>query len=292
VILPIGADGLTLNLEGVDARTAPRHRGFLLGTGSRFNRFSARIGWPFVRTRALTLSGGLSFDVQRERVSVIAPLPLPLSFDKLRVARIDGTLVAATRGGGTLSARVEASFGIDGLGARSRADATPLLPLSRQGADASFRKLAVEAALVQPVGAGVQVAINARAQTAFGKLLVNAEQIGIAAVDGLSPLPSSRLQGDMGYVLRGEIARLVALPGLRLSIAPYLFGATGRVRYERSTALERSSTGATAFGAGLRFAGAARDGSPGASIGLEWGRAHIEGSGHSDRLNIIVVTRF
>src|SRR3546814_4060736 len=96
----------------------------------------------------------------------------------VRSARVDGTLVAATRGGGSLSARVEASFGIDGLGARSRADAMPLLPLSRQGADASFRKLAVEAALVQPVGAGVQIAINARAQTAFGKPLVNAEQIG------------------------------------------------------------------------------------------------------------------
>src|SRR3546814_16278393 len=63
----------------------------------------------------------------------------------VRSARVDGTLVAATRGGGSLSARVEASFGIDGLGARSRADAMPLLPLSRQGADASFRKLAVEA---------------------------------------------------------------------------------------------------------------------------------------------------
>src|SRR3546814_3709126 len=127
----------------------------------------------------------------------------------------------------------------------------PYPPLFRSVADAGFRKLAVEAALVQPVGAGVQIAINARAQTAFGKPLVNAEQIGIAAVDGLSPLPSSRLQGDMGYVLRGEIVRPVALPGLRLSIAPYLFGAAGRVRYERPTAIERRSTGATAFGAGL-----------------------------------------
>src|SRR3546814_19302265 len=79
-------------------------------------------------------------------------------------------------------------------------------------------------ALFQPVGAGVQVAINARAQTAFGTPLVNAEQIGIAAVDGLSPQPSSRLQGDMGYVVRGEIARPVALRGLRFSIAPDLFG--------------------------------------------------------------------
>src|SRR3546814_7347855 len=73
VVLPIGKDGLTLNLEAVDARAAPRHRGFLLGTGSRFNRVSARIAYPFVRTRALTVSGGLSFDAQRERVSVIDP---------------------------------------------------------------------------------------------------------------------------------------------------------------------------------------------------------------------------
>src|SRR3546814_11033647 len=98
-------------------------------------------------------------------------------------------------------------------------------------------------ALVQPVGAGVQVAINARAQTAFGKPLVNAEQIGIAAVDGLSPLPSSRLQGDMGYVVRGESARPVALPGLRFTIAPSLFAAVRRWRYERPTARERRSDG-------------------------------------------------
>src|SRR3546814_19529379 len=69
VSLPIGTDGLTLNLEGVDARTAPRHRGFLLRTGSRFNRVSARIAYPFVRTRSLTLSGGLSFDAQIGRAS-------------------------------------------------------------------------------------------------------------------------------------------------------------------------------------------------------------------------------
>ena len=292
VILPIGNDGLTLNLEAVDARTAPRHRGFLLGTGSRFNRVSARIAWPFVRTRALTVSGGLSFDAQRERVSVIDPLPLPLSLDDLRILRVDGSLIAATPGSGRLAARGEVSVGIDGLGARSRADATALLPLSRQGADASFQKLAVEATLVQPVGAGVQIMLAARAQTAFGKPLVNAEQIGIAAADGLSSLPSSRLQGDAGYVVRAEIARPFALAGARFSIAPYLFGAAGGVRYERPTALERRETGASDFGAGLRLAGAAQDGSPGVTVGLEWGRAHIEGAGSSDRFNFTIVTHF
>src|SRR3546814_11829083 len=104
----------------------------------------------------------------------------------------------------------------------------PLLPLSRQGADASFRKLAVEAALVQPVGAGVQIAINARAQTAFGKPLVNAEQLGIAAVDGLSPLPSSRLQGDTGCFPPGEIFRPVAPPGARCTLRPLRSGAGAR----------------------------------------------------------------
>src|SRR3546814_19550551 len=44
VILPIGTDGLTLNMEGVDARTAPRHRGFPHGTDSRFNRAEEQRG--------------------------------------------------------------------------------------------------------------------------------------------------------------------------------------------------------------------------------------------------------
>src|SRR3546814_19082790 len=99
----------------------------------------------------------------------------------VRSARVDGTLVAATRGGGSLSARVAASFGIDGLGARPRADAMPLLPLSRQGADASFRKLAVESALVQPVCSGVQLSLTARAPTPSRQPPDNAQQTRNAA---------------------------------------------------------------------------------------------------------------
>lgn len=294
VVVPLGTNGLTFNVEATDARTAPRHDALSLGTASKFQRISARLAYPFVRSRALTVSGELAFDTQREAVDAISPLWLPLSLDRMRIARAAGSVSGALAGGGSFFARLEASIGIDGLGARSAADATPLLPLSRQGADASFTKLMLDISLRQPVPAGFTIAVNGRAQTAFGDALVNAEQIGLATLDGVSPLRSGTLQGDSGYVARAELARPIdaALGTGRAEIAPYLFGVAGNTHLARPTIFERRSTDVYAFGAGARFQLRTRRGAPGLSTALEWGRAHIERAGNADRVTFTMITRF
>lgn len=294
-ILPLGDDGLSLNIEATDARTAPRHLAILPGFASRFQRLSGRLSYPFIRSRAVTLSGELIFDAQNERLRVVTPAVMPLSLDELRVVRLSGSISAALPSNGVMYAKLEGSVGVDALGARSAADATPTLPLSRQGADASFQKLIVSASLNQPLAPHLALAFNARAQTSFGQVMANAEQVGIASSDGLSPLPSGVVQGDAGYVMRAELRFpfAVALRSGRGQIAPYAFGAVGGVRFERPSFFERRETDADAYGLGLRINAATGAGSPGLAAGVEYGRAHVEGYARfADRLNFSLLVQF
>ena len=294
-IVPIGHDGLSLNVEGTDARTAPRHADTAPGFATHFKRLSTRLNYPFIRSRSLNVIGEVSFDAQDERVRIIDPLTLPISLDRLRVLRsaVDGR--AALPGNGMARLRAEFSAGIDALGARSAADATPVQPLSRAGTDADFQKLTVDAGIDQPLASHLALSANGHAQTAFGQVMANAEQIGIAGADGLSPLYSGTLQGDSGYVVRGEIQTPFDLRTSRLfaRLTPYGFAAHGQVHLERPTVVERSETGATAYGLGLRFTGQTSTGRAGLSASLEYGRAKIEGiRRETDRVSFSILTQF
>lgn len=295
VVMPLGHDGLMVNVEASDARTAPRHGAGQPGFASVFRRLSGRIHYPFVRSRSLTLSGGAAFDAQDERVEIIDPLVLPLFLDKLRVARATGDLRAVLAQGGVLSARVRASFGIDALGARSAAEATPLLPLSRAGAGAEFQKADIEVEFSQPLAERLVFDLGARAQSSFGQALANSEQIGIATLDGISPLPAGTLQGDAGYVLRGEVQAPFSRAGGGgfAALAPYIFAAYGGVRIEAPTAFERGWTGSYGYGAGIRLTGAPRSGRSALFTSVEYGRAHHDGlPGEASRLSFAIIAQF
>ncbi len=293
LIAPIGHDGLTLNIEAVAARTDARHEPGFPGFGSRFQRLSGQLRYPLLLRRSAAISGQLSFDAQDEHVDIVDPLSLPISLDRLRIARLalDGS--AALSGLGTASARVQASFGIDALGARPARDATALLPLSRAGADDDFHKIEFEARLDVPAARHIRVSILGHGQYSFGDVMANSEQIGLAAPDGISSLPSGTLQGDNGIVGRGELAAPFALPGrLAAAVSPYIFAAVGHVTFEQPTALERRTSTASAFGAGARLSLRSAPGGASLALAAEYGRARISGEGHSDRLSISIVARY
>ncbi len=295
VIVPIGHDGLTLNIESTDARTAPRHDFGRPGFDTRFQRLSGRLRYPFALRRAFTLSGELSFDAQDERIRIIDPLVMPLSLDQLRIVRATADLSAALDGGGSLRLGVELSSGLDTMGARSAGDASPILPLSRQGSDADFQKLTVDVALDQPLAGHLSLALRGRAQTGFGQVMVNAEEIGIANPDGLSALPTGIVQGDTGFVGRTELRIPFELQtaGVFARISPYGFGAYGKVHLERPTALEQANTTAAAYGIGVRLNAARRGAGAGLSASIEYGRGKIDGMrGETDRVTFNILTQF
>ncbi|WP_407531040.1 ShlB/FhaC/HecB family hemolysin secretion/activation protein [Methylobacterium oryzisoli] len=318
LILPLGTDGLTLNLEASGTRATPRAQPGTLGFASEFSRYAARLRYPLVRARDFTLNTEASFDAQEERVEVRVPVAAPFSLDRLRVARAATDVLWFLAGEGVLSGRLGASFGIDGLGAREAPPAGSDLPsLSRLGARPEFQKLEAALTITQPLAEHLTLDLRARGQTSFNQALARAEQIGLAALTGLSTFDAGLLQGDEGFVTRGELQLPFAVPvtlpfGLpslpaqlgsnlpppdvtpgAVVLSPYGFGAYGLVRQQKPTALERPMVRGVAYGVGLRIAAAPSLSFTNAAVTVEYGRAERSDRQPADnRLTFSVALQF
>lgn len=294
-VLPLGTDGLTLNVEATSSRTAPKLRN-LVQTTSEYDRLSFRLRYPVLRSRAGSVFTEIAFDATREKLGLALPgVIAPLSLDELRVLRVsaDGDLRVAT--GGLFAARGTASFGLDALGARSRADATPLLPLSRFGADAAFQKVDLAVSFNQPLAESLVLGLYARGQTAFGQTLARSEQIGTASFQELSTFDAGSLGGDSGWIVRSELAAPVTLTpdGVPLTIAPYLFGATGALYLARPTTVEVGTLHVSSVGVGVRLAAPLGPDGPLASLTLEFGRRFRDDSiPDANRFTVLGSVRF
>jgi hemolysin activation/secretion protein len=251
---PVGTEGLTPGLRADYSSTRPGGAVAAQELFSEYSRIGATLSYPLVRSRSGNLFINASFDAARDsqQTSLAGPPDTPLSLDRTRVIRLG--LEGDARSGRSAELRygLLASFGIDALGARSADDATSLLPLSRQGADASFRSLEANVSMVAGAPLGTTVAATLRGATGFGRPLLRSEQFSPAGRDGLSGPPPGLLVGDRGLVGRLEVARPWGGAG-DFTVLPYVFGTTARVWLERPTALERGSTDAREYGAGVRL---------------------------------------
>ncbi|TGE00512.1 ShlB/FhaC/HecB family hemolysin secretion/activation protein [Methylobacterium nonmethylotrophicum] len=304
LVLPLGADGLTLNLEVTDARTTPKAQAGTLGFTSDFSRYSARLRYPLIRSRAFTLNAEAAFDAQEERQTVIVPVEAPFSLDRLRIARTTTDFLWFLPSDGIVSGRLSGAFGLDGLGARRPPGAgAEVEPLSRLGARPEFQKLEATLSVTQPVAEHLTLDLRARGQTSFNQALPRSEQIGLANLTGLSSFDAGLFQGDEGYVVRGEVQlpfvlpvslpfRLFEWPGQlgtglasgeetlgAVMASPYGFGAFGMVRLQRPTALERAMVRGASYGVGIRFGASPQASFTNVSASVEYGRSE-----RSDRL--------
>ncbi|MCJ2012732.1 ShlB/FhaC/HecB family hemolysin secretion/activation protein [Methylobacterium sp. J-076] len=273
-ILPVGTDGLTFNFEAAKSQTTPR-LSTNFQTTSDFERYSFRLRYPWLRSRTANFYSEAAFDATRDELDFLAPgTLLPVSLDRLRVVRLSGLGDIRFENGGVLAGSGTLSLGIDGLGARSAADATPILPLSRLGADAEFQKLDAVVTYTQLLFDPVVLGLYARAQTSFGQPLARSEQIGFASFQELSTFDAGTLAGDSGFVFRGELSAPFAVnpQGLPLTVAPYVFGAGGALFLERPSAVEKATTHVGATGIGVRFLSQASPTDTLTSLTLEFGR--------------------
>jgi len=296
-VIPLWIDGLTFNTEVTDARTTPK-ASLGVQTTDVFQRLSLRLRYAWLRGRLANFNSEVAFDAQDETQSLfVATLPVPISQDRLRIVRLSNDGEMLTPWGATISGRATASFGLDGLGARTAADASPLLPLSRQGADATFQKVEVSLGYAQTLIDHLAINLTARAQTSFGKPLLHSEQIGIANMAGLSTFDAGSIVGDQGYVTRGELSSpwSLPLPGTSIGVvaAPYVFGAYGEVDLQDPTALEAAHIVATSYGGGLRIGGAVPGTLSNGALTLEYGRAtRSDGLPAGNRFTVVTAFRF
>ncbi len=303
-VVPTWVDGLTFNAEFTDARTTPlvTVAGVPPETDT-FQRLSLRLRYAWLRGRNANFNSELAFDAQEERLSFFpGPDLVPFQVDRLRIVRFANDGDVLTPWGATISGRATASFGINGLGARSAADASFLLPLTRAGADAEFQKFDVALNYNHTLIDHLVLALSARAQTSFNAPLLRSEQIGIANTTGLSAFDAGTIVGDQGYVVRGELQSPWSLPwtmplqdsSIGVVASPYIFAAYGEVFLQDPTALEAAAIHASSWGAGLRFAGAATGKLSNGSLSLEYGHAtRSDGvAAAGDRFTVVSAFRF
>jgi hemolysin activation/secretion protein len=295
VILPIGIEGFTGNLEGTRAHTTPAESD---GTQSSdvFERLSLRARYPWIRSRDFNVASQIIFDAENERETLVLPTDVPLFDDRVRLLRALQEVNGVNRVGGSWSAGLTASYGFDALGARSAAKASAALPLSRQGEQANFTTLQATASYTQGLAAHLSTQVTARGQYAFGRSLARAEEIGIADPDSLSAFDQGSVQGDSGFVMRGELSSpwLLPLRTTRLGVlaSPYVFGALGSVFVADPTALEAAHVHAGSFGGGLRLGGSATGGFSTVSLNLEGARETGGGTHDVSRFRLSVAMKF
>lgn len=273
-VVPIGNDGLTFNLEGTTSETNSDGEGPDLP--SEFTRLSARLFYPWVRSRDFNLTTQLAFDSQYDALNLDTGAGEETIYeDDLRIARLSADAFWLFENGGALELGGELSLGFDGFGARSASDVgDDDAPLSRPGTDADFTKFQLSGRYRTAVAEAVLVTVNGRVQTSFGEPLAISEQMGLASSRELSPFDAGTLNGDGGWVLRGEVARPfdTQLRETPFTFSPYAFAAAGAVYREEPTADEADETNASAFGIGVDLFYEITPRFSNASVRIEYGR--------------------
>ncbi|MEW9921714.1 ShlB/FhaC/HecB family hemolysin secretion/activation protein [Marimonas sp. MJW-29] len=273
-VFPLGLDGLTLNMELTDSRTAPDT--LVAPSTSRFKRGSARLFYPFIRSRNRNISGQLTLDKQLDEQFLVTPNGgrSPIYKDKTTVIRaaVDGFWL--TESGSAIEAGAVLSRGIDALGARGADEVGSGVPLSRQSADAEFTKLIVSGRLRHKITENFNFSLSGRAQSSFGDPLLIGEQFGIAGGQELSAFDAGDIKGDSGFVTRAEVSmpRQANFGETPVLISPYIFAAYGDVSLKQPTAQETADLSATSYGIGVEFNTLTKSNFRSATVRMEYAR--------------------
>lgn len=250
VVFPVGQSGLLANVEATTSDI--RARNTEARTRSKFDRQSFRLIYPWVRSRKVNVSSQFALDMSQESQKQLETNQMIFK-DKVTALRAGVNLSYIHDGGAATSMGLVLSRGLDALGARTAADVTADLPLSREKGDAVFTKLNASLSHERMIGKNLSLNTSARAQTSFGKPLLASEKFGIVGPSELSTFDSGKLSGDSGWVVRGELSRAhqVRLGSLPVRLSPYLFAGVGGIRIYQPTDVEKSHQVARSYGIGV-----------------------------------------
>src|SRR6201999_3874881 len=139
--IPLGIDGWNLEFGGTDGVTTPRVNQDAASQGL-LTQGHAKLSYEASKRRDFELTLNGEFEATNEEIDTLVLVPqTPISVDRLRVLRSGFEGIWRLRETGTtFNFGSTFSRGLDGLGARTAADADWSTPLSRQGADAVFDK--------------------------------------------------------------------------------------------------------------------------------------------------------
>jgi hemolysin activation/secretion protein len=293
VVLPVGANGWTVNAEYTRSLTNPLIVNDEIAQAGLFERVAVRTSYPLVRARSETLL----IDGAVEHIYQTLELPdfaTGLSEDRYIALRAGGVLDKILPWGASLRLALHFSHG---LGGRGLAEAVSTgIPLSRQDAGPVFTKANAEARFVQALPDTLRLEITAKGQSSFADALLRPEQFALDGLDVVAARPDHSLTVDEGFALRAELSCVVPAGegARRVTLMPYVFAAGGWGRLNAPTILEAGSTRAASVGVGLRGTGELTEEGHEASFGIELARQYSSDEQDPEgwRANISAAIRF
>ncbi len=249
-VMPIGADGLTINPEYTNAITRPLPQAGAPRVIGYFQRADLRASYPVIRTRKLSLILSSTLEWDQEYMTAVGFAP-DLYRDEYFVWRGKADSLFSLNGGASLEAAGALSQGLGG-----RTGFGSLVPLSQQGASPLFTKFNVNGQFTQPLPNLFSAAFFGAAQTSFGKPLMVSEQFSLDGPSATSGFPTGTFVVDEGAYGRAEFGRtfLLSAFGSQVPVEPYLFGSGAIGVIDMPTAVQQSTVRVGSVGVGARAA--------------------------------------
>ena len=193
----LGAGATRIEARGLYSRSSPGDELAPLDLRNTQTTLTLDVEHPFLRSRALSVWGGIGFDHDRSDsesgpAGKFADDTLAMPYLHLRGVQRDGS--------GFTRARAELRFGLGILGASERGDAK----LSRVDGGGDFSLIRAEIERFQDLGDGFGLVARAKAQWSSEPLLATQEFVYGGALYGKGYDPSE-LTGDSGFAVYGEL---------------------------------------------------------------------------------------
>jgi hemolysin activation/secretion protein len=240
--LPLGADGLKLQLAASGSRLDPGAASLNVDTNSR--NASLGVAYPWLRSRATNVALRAQYGGYHNVADSGAG---KLSESRIRAFRFGLTADHADQRGGLSLLDVELSQGLARWGASSADD--PLM----NGAKPNFNKLTAYAARQQSLG-GAWSLLGALTLQHSGDVLPTAEQLGLGGDTFVRAFDASEAIGENGVAGKLELRYNLTLRSLPSTVyAYYDAGQVTRKGADASTPDVRTALHAT--GLGLRLSG-------------------------------------
>ena len=251
ISVPIGNDGLTTGISYMESMTRPGGDATDLGLEANMKSATATASYPLVykRDKAVFFRGTLGWTDEIQQTNISGE-DQDLSHDRITALRLGVSINRCLTG--CLGIDFQFSRGID-IASRSQGDVGKGTPLSRSSGKNNFSHFNLDTTYAVALDKDLEFNINTGGQLSLDDLL-NSEQSSITGPDKLSGFTSGSISGDESWYFRGQLNYKKKLSN-KLSLTPYVYGATGVSYTLTPTATENRATAARSIGLGLKVDG-------------------------------------
>jgi hemolysin activation/secretion protein len=217
----LGVSGALMQLSANVNRTEPGGRLADLEVQGKSHQLNMQLSYPLVLQRDENWLVSAGFHYKNTQTDILGA---PLFDDRLRVVSLSSRYSVSDHWGGVNRLQLEASKGLNILGARPSGSAD----LSRADGRSDFVKTEFNASRLQTVTRAIDVLASARGQHTNDPLL-SSEEFGVGGAGIGRGYDPSEITGDRGLSASLELRYSHDFPAIDTTLQPYGFYDVGKV---------------------------------------------------------------